>query len=112
MSDGKKLTRSITFRTTDEAYERIQRNAAEAGVNISEFSRLKTEDDPREGMRHDLHWGKEFAKSAVALCNIILIKMGVSLDEVRRMLPEKKAELTMIEMNGVGRDGADAADSL
>jgi hypothetical protein len=111
MSDNKKLSRSITFRTTDEAYEKIQRQAAEAGVNISEFSRLKTEDDPREGMRHDLYWGKEFSKSAVALCNIILIRMGVSLDEVKKMLPAKKAELTMIEM-GDSKKGEADADNL
>jgi hypothetical protein len=112
MADGMKLNRSITFRISDEAYERIQIQAAEAGVNISEFSRLKVEDDPREGMRHDLYWGKEFGKSAVALCNIILIKMGVSLDEVKQMLPAKKAELTMIEMGGYGREKADGSDNL
>lgn len=112
MSDSKKLDRPVTFRTTEEGWTELQRRATEAGCSsVSEYARLKVEDDPREGMRHDLHWAKEFGKSAVALCNIILIKMGVPLDEVKRMLPEKKAELTMIEMGGSRKDEADA-DSL
>ena len=99
MSNDKRLTRPVTFRTTEEGWDELQRRAEEAGCSsVSEFARLKVEDDPREGMRHDLYWSKEFSKSAVALCNIILMRMGLQPEAIMEMLPERKAALTIAEM--------------